>query len=87
MAGAVKAAPKQRGDSGPNAVNPGVSGAAPLINEAGFLRFRSCEAIPKRAGSASFGEDIRSSDACFRMRPSAFMEAAASAKIGNLAEF
>jgi len=61
MAGAAQAVPKQLNDSGPNAVNPGVSGGAPLINEAVFLTFTSSEAIRRSWISLAWG-DIRSWD-------------------------
>ena len=41
MAGVAQAAPKQTNDSGPSALNPGVSGAAPLIKEAWFLNLEN----------------------------------------------
>jgi hypothetical protein len=45
MAGAVLTAPNLDSDSGPTAVNPGVSGAVPLNEEATFLR--TCESFAK----------------------------------------
>jgi hypothetical protein len=50
MAGAVQATPREENDSGPTALNPGGSGAAPLIKEAEFLVRKGLSQTPPGAG-------------------------------------